>query len=161
MRDDLLRSGAHQRAVGAQGHGGVRAVRQRGGQYSRELVLDAVLVAVRRRRPNRTLIHSDQGTQYQSIRYTERLAEVGVEPSVGSVGDSYDNAMAESAIGLFKAEVIYARGPWRNFEVVEYATLELVDCFNNRRLLEPIGHVPAAEFEEAYYRQQPSQAMAA
>jgi transposase InsO family protein len=95
------------------------------------------------------------------MRYTDRLTEIGVEPSVGSIGDSYDNAMAESVIGLFKAEVIYARGPWRSLESVEYATLEWVDWFNNRRLLEPIGHVPPAEFEEAYYRQQSSQAMAA
>ena len=95
------------------------------------------------------------------MRYTDRLTEIGVEPSVGSIGDSYDNAMAESVIGLFKAEVIYARGPWRSLESVEFATLEWVDWFNNRRLLEPIGHVPPAEFEEAYYRQQSSQAMAA
>ena len=127
-----------------------------------EFVLDALEQALHARRPGDGLIHhSDRGVQYLSIRYTERLAEVGVEPSVGSIGDSYDNAMAESVIGLFKAEVIYARGPWRNFEIVEYATLEWVDWFNNRRLLEPIGHVPPAEFEEAYYRQQSSQPMAA
>jgi hypothetical protein len=95
--------------------------------------------------------------QYLSIRYTERLAENGVEASVGSVGDSYDNALAETVIGLFKTEVIYARGPWRPLETVEYATLEWVDWFNNRRLLEPIGHVPPAEFEEEYYRQQAGQ----
>ena len=127
-----------------------------------ELVLDALEQALHARRPGDGLIHhSDRGVQYLSIRYTERLAEVGVEPSVGSIGDSYDNAMAESVIGLFKAEVIYARGPWLNIEIVEYATLEWVDWFNNRRLLEPIGHVPPAEFEEAYYRQQSSQPMAA
>ena len=127
-----------------------------------EFVLDALEQALHARRPDEELIHhSDRGVQYLSIRYTERLAEVGVEPSVGSIGDSYDNAMAESVIGLFKAEVIYARGPWRNFEIVEYATLEWVDWFNNRRLLEPIGHVPPTEFEEAYYRQQSSQTMAA
>jgi transposase InsO family protein len=127
-----------------------------------ELVLDALEQAVHARRPGKGLIHhSDHGVQYLSIRYTERLTVIGVEPSVGSVGDSYDNAMAESVIGLFKAEVIYARGPWRSLESVEYATLEWVDWFNNRRLLEPIGHVPPAEFEEAYYRQQSSQAMAA
>ena len=85
------------------------------------------------------------------IKYTERLAEAGVEPSVGSVGGSYDNALAETVIGLFKTEVIHWRGPWRSFEVVKFATLEWVDCFNNRRLLEPIGHVPPAEAEAAYY----------
>lgn len=129
---------------------------------STELVLDALEQALHSRRPGDGLIHhSDRGVQYLSIRYTERLAEVGVEPSVGSVGDSYDNAMAESVIGLFKAEVIYARGPWRGLEPVEYSTLEWVDWFNHRRLLEPIGHVPPTEFEEMYYRQQSSQAMAA
>jgi len=127
-----------------------------------ELVLDALEQAVHARQPGKGLIHhSDHGVQYLSIRYTERLTEIGVEPSVGTVGDSYDNAMAESVIGLFKAEMIYARGPWRSLEMVEYATLEWVDWFNNRRLLEPIGHVPPAEFEAAYYRQQSSQAMAA
>ena len=89
--------------------------------------------------------------QYISIKFTERLAEAGVEPSVGSVGDSYDNALAETINGLYKAEVIHRRGPWRNFEAVEFATLEWVDWFNNRRLLEPIGHVPPAEAEAAYY----------
>ena len=86
-----------------------------------------------------------------SIRYTERLADAGIEPSVGSVGDSYDNALAETVIGLFKTEVIDRRGPWRSFEAVEFATLEWVDWFNNRRLLEPIGNIPPAEAEEAYY----------
>ena len=86
--------------------------------------------------------HSDRGSQYLSIKYTERLAEAGIEPSVGSVGDSYDNALAETINGLFKAEVIHRRGPWRSFEAVEYATLEWVDWFNNRRLLEPIGNIP-------------------
>ena len=85
--------------------------------------------------------HSDRGSQYLSIRYTERMADAGVEPSVGSVGDSYDNALAETIIGLFKAEVIRHRGPWRNLDAVEYATLEWVDWFNHRRLLEPIGNV--------------------
>ena len=98
--------------------------------------------------------HSDRGCQYLSIRYTERLEEAGVEPSVGSVGDSYDNALAESVIGLFKTEVIHRRGPWRKLDDVEYATLEWVDWFNNRRLLEPIGNIPPAEFELMYYRQQ-------
>ena len=127
-----------------------------------ELVLDALEQALHQRRPADGLIHhSDHGVQYLSIKYTERLTEAGVEPSVGSVGDSYDNAMAETVIGLFKTEVIWARGPWRSIDSVEYAVLEWVDWFNHRRLLEPIGHVPPAEFEETYYRQQPSRAMAA
>ena len=91
--------------------------------------------------------------QYVAIRYTERLLEAGIEPSVGSVGDSYDNALAETVNGLFKAEVIHRRGPWRSFEAVEFATLEWVDWFNTRRLLEPIGHVPPAEAEARYYEQ--------
>ena len=94
-----------------------------------------------------------ESAQYVSIRYTERLAEAGIEPSVGSVGDSYDNALAETINGLFKAEVIHRRGPWRSFEAVEFATLEWVDWFNNRRLLEPIGNVPPAEAEARYYAQ--------
>jgi len=98
--------------------------------------------------------HSDRGTQYLSIRYTERLAEAGVAPSVGSRGDSYDNALAESVIGLFKTEVIRRRGPWRTVEDVEFATLEWVDWFNTRRLLEPIGYVPPADYEAAYHAQQ-------
>ena len=95
--------------------------------------------------------HSDRGVQYVSIKYTERLAKAGVEPSVGSVGDSYDNALAETINGLYKAEVIWRRGPWRNFEAVEFATLEWVDWFNHRRLLEPIGNIPPAEAEARYY----------
>lgn len=86
-----------------------------------------------------------------SIKYTERLAEAGIEPSVGSVEDSYDNALAETINGLYKAEVIHRRGPWRSFEAVEYATLERVDWFNHRRLLEPIGNIPSAEAESQYY----------
>jgi transposase InsO family protein len=105
--------------------------------------------------------HSDRGVQYVSIRYTERLAEAGIEPSVGSVGDSYDNALAETIIGLYKTEVIRQRGPWRNVEAVEFATLEWVDWFNHRRLFQPIGDVPPAEFETAYYRQVEESAMAA
>lgn len=96
---------------------------------------------------------SDRGSQYLSLRYTERLAEAGIEPSVGSRGDSYDNALAETINGLYKAEVIHRGGPWRGCDAVEYATLEWVDWFNNRRLLGPIGNVPPAEFEAAYYRQ--------
>ena len=127
-----------------------------------ELVLDALEQALQARRPGAGLIHhSDHGVQYLSIRYSERLAANGVEASVGSIGDSYDNAMAETIIGLLKAEVIHARGPWRSLDAVEYAVLEWVDWFNNRRLLAPIGHVPPAEFEQAYYRQQSGQAMAA
>jgi putative transposase len=86
-----------------------------------------------------------------SIKYTERLVEAGIEPSVGSVGDSYDNALAETVIGLFKTEVIHRRGPWRSFESVEFATLEWVDWYNNRRLLESVGSIPPAEAEAAYY----------
>ena len=89
--------------------------------------------------------------QYVSIKYTERLADAGIEPSVGSVGDSYDNALAETINGLYKAEVIHRRGPWRSFEAVEFATLEWVDWFNNRRLMEPIGNIPPAEAEERDY----------
>ena len=99
--------------------------------------------------------------QYVSIKYTERLAEAGVEPSVGSVGDSFDNALAETINGLYKAEVIHRRGPWRNFEAVEFATLEWVDWFNNRRLLEPIGNIPPAEAEQRYYAMLEQAAMAA
>ena len=94
--------------------------------------------------------HSDRGTQYVSMRYTARLAEAGIAPSVGSRGDSYDNALAESIIGLFKTEVIQRKGPWRHLEAVEFATLSWVDWFNHRRLLEPIGYVPPAEYEARY-----------
>jgi transposase InsO family protein len=117
-------------------------------------VLDALEQAIHDRRPvhrGGLIHHSDRGSQYVSIKYTERLAEAGIEPSVGSVGDSYDNALAETINGLYKAEVIHRRGPWRSFEAVEYATLEWVDWFNNRRLLEPIGNIPPAEAEERYY----------
>ena len=97
--------------------------------------------------------HSDRGTQYLSMRYTERLGDAGIAPSVGSRGDSFDNALAESVIGLYKTEVIRRRGPWRSLEAVEYATLTWVDWFNTRRLLEPIGYVPPAEYEARYYQQ--------
>ena len=117
-------------------------------------MLDAFEQAVHDRCPVKgagLVHHSDRGSQYLSIKYTERLGEAGIEPSVGSVGDSYDNALAETINGLFKAEVIHRRGPWRSFEAVEFATLEWVDWFNNRRLLEPIGNVPPAEAEAAFY----------
>ena len=117
-------------------------------------VLDALEQALHDRKPvsGAGLVHhSDRGVQYVSIKYTERLAEAGLVPSVGSVGDSYDNALAESINALYKAEVIHRRGPWRSLEAVEYATLEWVDWFNNRRLLEPIGNIPPAEAEARYY----------
>jgi transposase InsO family protein len=127
-----------------------------------ELVLDALEQAIWSRCPSTGVIHhSDHGSQYLSIRYSERLTEIGVEPSTGTVGDSYDNALAETIIGLYKAEVIYHRGPWRNLEAVEYATLEWVDWFNNRRLLEPIGNVPPAELEMKYLQQQGESAIPA
>jgi transposase InsO family protein len=127
-------------------------------------VLDALDQALHDRRPVKRgglVHHSDRGSQYVSIRYSERLAEAGIEPSVGSVGDSYDNALAETINGLYKAEVIHRRRPWRNFEAVEFATLEWVDWFNNRRLLEPIGNIPPAEAEERYYAMLDAPAMAA
>jgi putative transposase len=117
-------------------------------------VLDALEQAIHDRKPvgkDGLVHHSDRGSQYLSIRYTERLAEAGIEPSVGSVGDSYDNALAETINGLYKAEVIHRRRPWRSFEAVEFATLEWVDWFNHRRLLEPIGNIPPAEAKANYY----------
>ena len=129
-----------------------------------DLVLDALEQAIWARGKSDVLIHhSDRGSQYLSVRYTERLSEAGIESSVGSVGDSYDNAMAETINGLFKTEVIHHpdKGPWRTLDQVEYATLEWVDWFNNRRLLEPIGNIPPAEFERAYYRQLEESAEAA
>ena len=117
-----------------------------------ELVLDALEQALWSRSATKGVVHhSDRGSQYLSIRYSERLTEAGAQPSVGSVGDSYDNALAETIIGLYKTELIHRRGPWRHLEAVEYATLEWVDWFNHRRLLEPIGNVPPAELEAAYY----------
>ena len=127
-------------------------------------VLDALEQALHDRRPAHRgglVHHSDRGSQYVSIKYTERLAEAGIEPSVGSVGDSYDNALAETINGLYKAEVIHRRGPWRTMEAVEFATLEWVDWFNNRRLLEPIGNIPPAEAEERYYAMMAETAVAA
>jgi len=117
-----------------------------------DLALDALEQALHARSDLDGLVHhSDRGVQYLSIRYTERLAEAGIEPSVGSIGDSYDNALAETVNGLFKTEIIYPNGPWRNLEEVEFATLEWVDWFNNRRLLGPIGDIPPVEFEQMYY----------
>src|SRR6516225_128039 len=124
-----------------------------------DFVLDALEQAIYDRcGPTTTglIHHSDRGTQYLSMRYTDRLAEAGIAPSVGSRGDSYDNALAESIIGLFKTEVIQRKGPWRHLEAVEFATLTWVDWFNHRRLLEPIGYVPPADFEARYYEQQPA-----
>jgi len=117
-----------------------------------DLTLDALEQALWARKVKGNLIHhSDHGSQYLSIRYTERLAEAGVTPSVGTVGDGYDNALAETINGLFKAEVIYRDGPWKGLEAVELATLDWVDWFNTKRLLEPIGYIPPAEFEQLYY----------
>ena len=127
-----------------------------------DLVLDALEQALWARSDATGVVHhSDRGRQYLSIRYSERLAEVGIEPSVGSVGDSYDNALAETIIGLYKTEVIHRRGPWRHMDAVEYATLEWVDWFNHRRLLEPIGNVPPAELEASYYQSASQLPMAA
>jgi putative transposase len=127
-------------------------------------VLDALEQALHERRPvhgGGLVHHSDRGSQYLSIKYTGRLKHAGVEPSVGSVGDSYDNALAETVNGLYKAELIWRRGPWRCLEQVEFATLEWVDWFNKRRLLEPIGNIPPAEAEARYYAQATGHAMAA
>ena len=124
-----------------------------------DLALDALEQALYERDTADALTHhSDRGVQYLSIRYTERLAEAGIEPSVGSRGDSYDNALAESVIGLYKTEVIRLGGPWRGLEDVELATLEWVWWFNERRLLEPLGYLPPAEYEANYHRCQEAQA---
>lgn len=119
---------------------------------SASLVLDALEQALWARRISGGLIHhSDRGSQYLSIAYSERLAEEGIEASVGSVGDAYDNALAETINGLYKTEVIHRLGPWKNRDAVEAATLDWVHWFNNRRILEPIGYIPPAEYEEMYY----------
>ena len=124
-------------------------------------MLDALEQALyARRREGELIHHSDRGVQYVSIRYTERLQDAGIEPSVGSVGDSYDNALAETINGLYKAEVIH-RQSWKNLEALELATLTWVDWFNHRRLLEPIGNIPPAEAEANYYRQKAALPMAA
>jgi putative transposase len=121
-----------------------------------DLALDALELAIWRRQAQLEGLvhHSDRGSQYLSIRYTQRLAEAGAVTSVGSRGDSYDNALAETIIGLYKTELVRRRGPWRGLDEVEYATLEWVDWFNHRRLLEPIGYVPPAEFEAAFHREE-------
>jgi putative transposase len=129
-----------------------------GWRVSRSLKTDLVMGALEQALWSRTntdglIHHSDRGCQYLSIRYTEELAEAGIDASVGSVGDSYDNAMAETINGLYKTEIIRRRGPWKNSDEVEYATLEWVDWFNNRRILEPIGNIPPAEYELMYYQQ--------
>jgi putative transposase len=121
-----------------------------------DLALDALEMAIWRRQAqlDGLVHHSDRGSQYLSIRYTERLAEAGAVTSVGSRGDSYDNALAETIIGLYKTELVRRRGPWKGIDDLEYATLEWVDWFNHRRLLEPIGYVPPAEFEAAFREQE-------
>jgi transposase InsO family protein len=136
-----------------------------GWRVSSSLRSDLALDALEQALYDRTLTqgeplvhHSDRGVQYLSIRYTERLADAGIEPAVGSTGDSYDNALAETVIGLFKAEEIYRRGPWKGLEDVEFATLEWVAWYNGSRLLEPLGYVPPAEFEKAYRDRQAAQA---
>jgi putative transposase len=127
-----------------------------------DLALDALEQALYDRETDAALVHhSDRGSQYLSIRYTERLADAGIEPSVGSRGDAYDNAMAESVNALYKAEVIHRRGPWRGLDEVEYATLEWVAWYNSQRLMGPLGHVPPAEYEEQYHRAQADSAVLA
>ena len=129
---------------------------------SANLVLDALEQALWARRITGGLVHhSDRGSQYLSIAYSERLAEAGIEASVGSVGDAYDNALAETVNGLYKAELIHRLGPWKNRDNVEAATLDWVHWFNNRRILEPIGYIPPAEFEKLYYTGQASLPVAA
>jgi putative transposase len=128
-----------------------------------QFVLDALEQALWARKPQRDALihHSDRGAQYVSIKYSERLLEAGIEPSVGSVGDSYDNALAESINALYKAELIYRQGPWKSVEAVELATAKWVAWFNEKRLLEPIGNIPPAEAEANYYQSLGEQAQAA
>ena len=126
-----------------------------------DFVLDALEQALFDRQPERSdalIHHSDRGSQYVSILYTERLAQAGIEPSVGSRGDSYDNALAETINGLYKAELIHRRAPWKTKEALELATLEWVAWFNHHRLMEPLGYIPPAEFEANYHRQRAGQA---
>jgi putative transposase len=133
------------------------------GSMQTDFVLDALEQALYARQPERSealVHHSDRGSQYVSIRYTERLAEAGIEPSVGSKGDSYDNALAETINGLYKTELVYKRAPWKTRESLELATLEWVTWFNHHRLLESIGYIPPAEAEANYYRQLSEQSVA-
>lgn len=126
-----------------------------------DFVLDALEQALHARQPQRDqplIHHSDRGSQYVSIRYTERLAEAGIEPSVGSKGDSYDNALAETINGLYKTELIHRRAPWKTKASLELATLEWVHWFNHYRLLEPLGYIPPAEAEAQYYQKLARQA---
>jgi hypothetical protein len=127
----------------------------RGGEQGTELVLDALEMAIWRRAGvlDGLVCHSDAGSQYTSLRYTTRLAEIGAAPSIGTVGDSYDNSLAESTIGLFKTELIRQHGPWRTLDEVELATLGYIDWFNHHRLHGEIGDIPPAELETTYYRQ--------
>jgi putative transposase len=124
-------------------------------------LLEQALYARRPGRDDALICHSDRGSQYVSIRYSERLTEAGIEPSVGSKGDSYDNALAETINGLYKAELIHRRAPWRTKESVEMATLEWVSWFNHHRLMAPLGYVPPAEYEANYYCQLEQQAISA
>jgi transposase InsO family protein len=127
-----------------------------------DLALDALEQALYDRDLDGPLVHhSDRGSQYLAIRYTDRLAEAGIESSVGSRGDSFDNALAETVIGLYKTEVIYHLGPWHGPEDVEFATLEWVSWYNSQRLMEPLGYLPPAEYEEQYYRAQAAPAVLA
>jgi len=128
-----------------------------------DFVLDALEQALYDRQPQNSdalVHHSDRGSQYVSIKYTERLGEAGIEPSVGSRGDSYDNALAETINGLYKTELIHRRAPWKTKESVELATLQWVHWFNHIRLLEPIGYIPPAEAEANYWRQHANQVLA-
>ena len=128
-----------------------------------EFVLDALEQALHARRPDphRLIHHSDRGSQYLSIRYSERLGEAGIEPSVGSTGDSYDNAMAETINGLYKTELVHKLGAWKTVEALEWETLKWVSWFNQQRLLEPIGNIPPAEFEALYEQGQAAMPQAA
>jgi len=128
-----------------------------------EFVLDALEQALHTRRPepHRLVHHSDRGSQYLSIRYSERLGEAGIEPSVGNTGDSYDNALAETINGLYKTELIHKRGPWKSVDSLEWETLKWVTWFNHQRLLEPIGNRPPAEFEALYEQSQATISVAA
>ena len=133
-----------------------------GSSMRTDFVLDALEQALYARQPERArcfIHHSDRGSQYVSIRYSERLAEAGIEPSVGSKGDSYDNALAETISGLYKAELIHRRAPWKTRKSLELETLEKVSWLNHHRLLEQVGYIPLAEAEENYYRQLASQAV--